>query len=173
MSANEQREFDRSTPAENCLLGAILIDNNVLYSLEQLNEDEFESKDNRAIFMAARELVSRGRKADPWTVCRLVNNAGYQISIEYLINLMQQTPSAKKAATYRKIMKHERRIKDREASEISRMRNQVSSLTGHNARLSAKCSLLEQEVAFWRAQALDQADKLATVSVGAEDANGH
>lgn len=84
--------------AENTVCGSILIDSRCLAEiLDVLAENDFCLESNRAIFHAAVELNRRGEVIDPVTILR---EAGGAVSQDYLMQLMEVTPTAANAGIY-------------------------------------------------------------------------
>ena len=84
--------------AENTVCGSILIDSRCLVEiLDVLTEEDFYLEANRVIFHAAKELNRRGEVIDPVTILR---EAGGAVSQDYLMQLMEITPTAANAGIY-------------------------------------------------------------------------
>lgn len=91
--------------AESAVCGAILLDDRCLADVCQVvSEDDFALEANRAIFRAALALDRRKEPVDPVTV---LSEAGGAVSREYLMELMQVTPTAANVLLYARKVREE------------------------------------------------------------------
>lgn len=87
--------------AEQAVLGAILVDSRCLPEVaETLKPDDFGTETNRAIYRAALELYSDGQAVDPVTILDACRRAGNAPPEQYLLQLMEITPTAANVAAY-------------------------------------------------------------------------
>jgi len=103
MDANV-RTIPQNIEAEQALLGAVLIENNVLDRISFLSPQHFHSEAHQRIFSACRDLITAGRVADPTTLeSRLPgdieNNTG-----EYLRTLTREAATGVGAVEYGRLV---------------------------------------------------------------------
>jgi replicative DNA helicase len=94
-------------PAEQAILGAILLDNDVFDQIDEvLKGDEFFLAKHRKIFEVMRELYDEGQPIDPVTITsKLGDELGSIGGIGYLTNLAGSVPTAANVMHYVGIVK--------------------------------------------------------------------
>lgn len=94
--------------AENAVVGSILIDPRCLRAVEELLEaEDFGSAANRAIYQAARTLARRGEAVDPVLIRRQTEADGRGVPGEYLLELMDTTPTAANVEAYARLAREQ------------------------------------------------------------------
>ncbi|MBR1455574.1 MAG: replicative DNA helicase [Oscillospiraceae bacterium] len=120
------RKIPQSAPAEQAVIGSILIDPSCVPAvLEQLKADEFYGKLNRDIYETVYTMFSYGQIIDPVTVLDQMKVRGvYQDNCpEYVAEVMRITPTAANVLEYAAIVRDRallRRLAET-ADEISGM----------------------------------------------------
>ncbi len=90
----------KAMDAESAVVGAILLDARCLpVAASILTADDFALEANRAIYKAAIDLERNGQVVDPVTIRERVGKA---VSQDYLLNLMDVTPTAANIEEYAK-----------------------------------------------------------------------
>lgn len=96
----------RPLEAENAVAGALLIDPACLSAIRPvLKPEDMTMEVNRAIYRAALELSRSGEPVDPITIRDAARKAGVDLSGEYLMALMDQTPTAANAGQYARLVR--------------------------------------------------------------------
>lgn len=86
---------------EQYLAGCILIEESVIYGLDGIVvEDDFQDKYCRAIYAAAKEIISEGGSVDPVSIRQRATKNGVSIKNEYLAQLMDCVPTTANFAEY-------------------------------------------------------------------------
>ncbi len=99
MAITDKRE--RQLDAERGVIGSLLIDNEITRNLlSAVDEQDFLNPVNRLIFQTARALFRAGSPVDPITIRSRI---GDQYT-DYLVQLMEITPTAAAWQTYAEIM---------------------------------------------------------------------
>ena len=94
----------RNLEAESAVLGSILIDPRVLPVVEQeLRPDDFSSELNREIYQAAIALDRAEQAVDPVLIQKKIG--GDHLTAEYLLGLMDATPTAANVGEYLPIVR--------------------------------------------------------------------
>ena len=102
------RKVPYSSPAEQAVIGAVLIDPKCVPDvLERLKADEFYIKLNRDIYETVYAMFSYGQTIDPVTVLAQMKIRGvYQDSCEsYMAEVMRNTPTAANVLEYAAIVR--------------------------------------------------------------------
>ena len=102
------RKVPYSSPAEQAVIGALLIDPKCVPDvLERLKADEFYIKLNRDIYETVYAMFSYGQTIDPVTVLAQMKIRGvYQDSCEsYMAEVMRNTPTAANVLEYAAIVR--------------------------------------------------------------------
>lgn len=87
--------------AENAVVGSILIDPRCLPDVSQiLSTEDFGAEVNKAIYRAALELSAKGQAVDPVLIRRETEKAGNAVPEQYILQLMDSTPTAANAKEY-------------------------------------------------------------------------
>ena len=87
--------------AENAVVGSILIDPRCLPDVTQiLSPQDFGTEVNRAIYQAALTLSAQGQAIDPVLICRETERAGNAVPAQYILQLMDTTPTAANVKEY-------------------------------------------------------------------------
>ena len=90
-----------SVTAEQAVVGALLISPECLPVIEAaLRPEDFGMEANRAVYRAALELERQRRPVDPVTILGVLQESGADVSREYLLQLMEVTPTAANVAEY-------------------------------------------------------------------------
>lgn len=98
----------RPLEAENAVIGSILIDARCLRVVKELlRPEDFALGTNQDIYRAVLTLDRNGEKIDPVTIRNAVKRAGTEVSTEYMIELMNLTPTAGNAEEYAKITRED------------------------------------------------------------------
>lgn len=108
MSA-EQREIlsQQLLTAEQGVLGSMLIDENAVGPmLMAVGPEDFQGLENRHIFQAFRELYGQGKACDPILVNERLGGSCKQ----YLVELMELTPTSANADAYARALKESSRL---------------------------------------------------------------
>ena len=125
------RKIPRSEPAEQAVIGSMLIDPSCVPEvLERLKADEFYTKLNRDIYETMYTMFSYGQTIDPVTVLDQMKVRGvYQDNcVEYMAEVMRITPTAANVLEYAAIVRDRallRRLGEA-ADEINNMVNEAS-----------------------------------------------
>ena len=125
------RKIPRSEPAEQAVIGSMLIDPSCVPEvLERLKADEFYTKLNRDIYETMYTMFSYGQTIDPVTVLDQMKVRGvYQDNcVEYMAEVMRITPTAANVLEYAAIVRDRallRRLGEA-ADEINNMVNEGS-----------------------------------------------
>ncbi len=95
--------------AEQCVLGAILLDTNAVYEvLDVIDEDDFYREAHKKIFSGVKRLVGRSEPVDIITLQGELKKMGMLEAvgdISYLSELIGMVPNASNAANYARIVK--------------------------------------------------------------------
>ena len=95
-----------SMEAEQCVLGSILLDNDVIDLVFEILEDQdFYYRNHREVFCCIIELYSQGQTADVITVAEALDSKGSEVGLSFLGDLAQNTPSIVNAKAYAQIVK--------------------------------------------------------------------
>ncbi len=99
-----------NTDAEQSVLGSMFISKKALQKgLEVLNEDIFYLDSHGKIFIAMKDIDSRGKNVDITTVAEELNNRGWLKTIgdiEYLTEIIESVPSASNIDEYIEIVEN-------------------------------------------------------------------
>lgn len=135
MSVTSQRQSDpslhhvppQSLEAEESILSAILIDNEVLFDVvEVLSPDDFYKTKNRLIFTAIIELFSKNEPVDLVTLSNALQSTGELSNVggaAYLAEMVDKVPAAANAVHYARIIHDKaclRRLIERSNAVIKR-----------------------------------------------------
>ena len=94
--------------AEQAVVGSILIDPRVLPDvMAGLTPDDFGFEINRAIYRAAIALHGAGNSIDPVLILNETRRAGEEVPREYLLQLMDVTPTAANVKEYIPIVRQQ------------------------------------------------------------------
>lgn len=98
-----------SVPAEQSVLGGLLLDNRAWDEIsELLSEEDFYRKDHRLIFRAIGNLITEARPCDVITLSESLDNAGLLNDAgghDYLAALAENIPSAANVKSYATIVR--------------------------------------------------------------------
>lgn len=98
----------RALEAEQTVLGSILIDPRCLDTVARiLRPQDMAIEIDRALYQAALSMERSGAVIDPVTIKDWVLKTGGQVSGEYLLQLMDTTPTAANAEEYARIVRIE------------------------------------------------------------------
>ena len=92
-----------SVNAEQNVLGAILVDNNIFDKVDFLDESDFINYDHQMIFSISKRLISEGKEVDFF----IINDELKDISLKYLTDLSRGLPTTKNAKAYADVIKRE------------------------------------------------------------------
>lgn len=102
--------------AERAVLGAILLDNEVVYSIiEVLVPDAFYQKGHRLIFQSMLDLNERGEPVDLVTLTNRLRSEGFLENAggaEYIPSLVEGVPTSAGAVHYARIVKEKSILRD-------------------------------------------------------------
>ena len=94
--------------AEQAVVGSILIDPRVLPDvMAALTPADFGFEINRVIYQAALDLNRRGGSIDPVLILEETRRAGHEVPREYLLQLMDVTPTAANVKEYIPIVREQ------------------------------------------------------------------
>ena len=94
--------------AEQSVIGAILLTDRCLTDVErELRPTDFRLEGDRALYEAALALERNGEKVDSVTILDRAQKMGAQVSRQYVLNLMELTPTAANVMEYVKLVKEE------------------------------------------------------------------
>lgn len=97
-------EMLRPLEAENTVIGSILIDPRCLRAVkERLQPGDMALAVNQMIYRAALQLEREQARIDPVTIRDTVRKMGCELTGQYLMELMDQTPTAANVEEYAKI----------------------------------------------------------------------
>jgi replicative DNA helicase len=103
----------QNVEAEQCLLGAILLDNEAINrAIEVISTKDFYRESHRLIFQTMIDLQEHGGTIDVVTLQDRLNNDGVIDRVggaSYLVSLTEQVPTAANASSYARII-HEKAI---------------------------------------------------------------
>ena len=103
-----QRQAPQSLEAEQALLGSILIDSRCLTDvIGMVRPEDFYLQQNREIFEAVYTMFNFSETIDPVTVLDKMRELGvyHDNSRNYIMQLMEITPTAANAARYAGIVR--------------------------------------------------------------------
>ena len=120
------RQVPQSLEAEQAVLGSILIDSRCVSDVVViLKPDDFYLKQNREIFETIYTMFNYSQTIDPVTVLDKLKELGYyhDNSRDYILQLMQITPTAANVVRYARIVKDKAMLRglDQAASDITEM----------------------------------------------------
>lgn len=99
-------QLPHSIPAEQSVLGAILLSNSALDAIENLSTEDFYAETHREIHRVIMELVARGQPADLLTVGEALRvQGGSRVDLNYLQGLLANTPSVANVRAYAKLVR--------------------------------------------------------------------
>ncbi len=117
--------------AEQSVIGSILIDPRCLGAVtEVIQKNDFAMTANQDIYTAITQLNRDGDPIDPVTVLKRTNQNGTSVSAEYLMQLMDTTPTAANVREYAKIVR-EMALR-RELGEIAKSMSEDANLATEN-----------------------------------------
>lgn len=91
-----------SLESEQATLGALLLDNNAIYKIDFINENDFFDLRHKTIFKAINTLIDGNQIADCVTVSDALNNTEL---VAYMAEITFTTPSAANIVRYAQIVK--------------------------------------------------------------------
>lgn len=101
-------EASLQTQAEQCVIGALLLDNKALYRAGPLEDVDFTEALHRNVFMVLKGALERGVSIDTVSVRELVEGDADWL---YLCELTRSTPSSANIAAYADILRRGRKRK--------------------------------------------------------------
>lgn len=117
-----------SSMAEQSILGAILITDQCLPEVQrELRPEDFRLEANRLLYEAILALERAGGKLDPVTILDQAQRMGAKVSSQYLMQLMEITPTAANVGEYVKIVKKDR-LREALGEHADRVRAGVDDL---------------------------------------------
>lgn len=135
--------------AEQAVVGALLIDPRVLPEVRgALRPEDFGMEANRSVFRAALSLDCRGEPLDPVTLLEETRRAGSPVTREYLLQLMDMTPTAANVGAYLPIVRENalrRGVAELAARAKERLADEGERPADILAELHAGALALEQE----------------------------
>lgn len=103
----DERVYDAM--AEQSVVGSILVDPRCLPEVERsLRPEDFRLEADRALYEAAQALERVGDKLDSVTILDQAWKMGTQVSRQYVLELMEVTPTAANVGEYIKLTKEDR-----------------------------------------------------------------
>ena len=136
------------THAEQAVVGAILIDPTCLRDVSRsLTPEDFGMEANRVLYEAALSLSAKGRAVDPVTIAAESQRMGAAIPQEYLLQLMDTTPTAANVMEYVPIVRKNalRRQIGALAAEVTEQANAGNDPQDILAELLSRAGGMEQE----------------------------
>lgn len=136
------------TEAEQAVLGSILIDPRCLQEVAAaLRPEDFGMEINRAIYQAALNLYANGKAIDPITLRDQTRADGAEVDNQYILQLMDVTPTAANVMEYVPIVRHNalRRGVGELAADIQNRVNEGGDPHELLAELLTRAAALEQE----------------------------
>lgn len=136
------------THAEQAVVGAILIDPTCLRDVSRsLTPEDFGMEANRVLYEAALSLSAKGRAVDPVTIAAESQRMGAAIPQEYLLQLMDTTPTAANVMEYVPIVRRNalRRQIGALAAEVTEQVNAGNDPQDILADLLSRAGGMEQE----------------------------
>ena len=120
------RQAPQSLEAEQAVLGSILIASRCVSNVVViLKPDDFYLQQNREIFETIYTMFNYSQTIDPVTVLDKLKELGYyhDNSIDYILQLMEITPTAANAVRYARIVREKAMLRglDQAASDITEM----------------------------------------------------
>lgn len=98
----------RAIESEQAVLGSILVDSRCLGEVAQLlRPQDFEMELNRELYQVIMSMDRTGQRIDPVTVKKAALQAKVEVSSQYLLDLMDITPTAANVEEYAKIVRDE------------------------------------------------------------------
>lgn len=135
--------------AEKAVLGSFIIDERCLPVVTAgLTADDFGMEIHRSIYQAALTLQASGSAVDPVTLLEQIRKDGGTVSNAYMLELMDQTPTAGNVEEYIPIVREHallRRVLELTTSIQEKAQEWTTTGAELLAELSAGCKLLEQE----------------------------
>ena len=109
----------RPLEAENAVIGAILISPECLpVAAGILSPGDFGLEANRQLFQAALALTRAGKPADPVLLGQEVRRVGGSVSNEYIMQLMDATPTAANVEEYARLTREDAVARGIKAGDI-------------------------------------------------------
>ena len=112
--------------AEQSVLGAVLLDNNALYTaFELITQDDFYKDSNRKIFVAMTELLEKNEPIDIITLAEHLRNKGDLDTVggtQYLTSLVSAIPTSANVRFHSKIVREKSMVRGllRSVTDIAR-----------------------------------------------------
>lgn len=140
--------------AEQSVAGSLLIDALCLPEVRKcLAADDFSMASNRSIYEAAVRLADSGQPVDPVTILSDARSHGAELSEDYLMQLMEVTPTAANAAQYAQAV-HDEAVRRRIAEAAGEILDQAEDPTVPTAELLSKAQERLQRIDAGTASAL-------------------
>lgn len=134
--------------AENAVVGSILIDPRCLKDVSQiLSPEDLGTEVNKALYRAALELSNRGEAIDAVFIRRETERVGNAVPAEYIMQLMDATPTAANAKEYAQLTR-ENAVRRGVAALVTRIQTEANDGGDPHellARLLTEAGALEQE----------------------------
>ena len=103
----DERVYDAM--AEQSVVGSILLDPRCLPEVERsLRPEDLRLEADRVLYRAALALEREGGKLDPVTILDQAQRMGAKVSSQYLMQLMEITPTAANVGEYIKLVREDR-----------------------------------------------------------------
>lgn len=128
--------------AEDCTLGAVLLDPPAIDDIEFLEVDDFYSEKNRHVLTAMREIQASGGIIEYVSVVDVLRRKGLleEVDLAYLLGLMEGTPYASAIVQYATIVKQ-----NSEKRKLLQLANQLrSDITTQDKSVDELVSDVEQ-----------------------------
>ena len=103
----DERVYDAM--AEQSVIGSILLDPRCLPEVERsLRPEDFRLEADRVLYRAALALEREGGKLDPVTILAQAQKSGTELSRQYVLELMEITPTAANVGEYIRLVREDR-----------------------------------------------------------------
>ena len=137
------RQAPHSAPAEQAVIGAMLIDPSCIPDvIEKVKSDEFYIQANRDIFDTIFAMFSYGQSVDAVTVLEQMKVRGVfkDTTQQYLMEVMQVTPTAANVLKYAAIVRDQALLRNLHARSMRCGRDAMSAACSRSAWSSSACT---------------------------------
>ena len=131
----DERVYDAM--AEQTVIGSILLDPRCLPEVERsLRPEDFRLEADRVLYQAALALERAGGKLDPVTILAQAQKSGTELSRQYVLELMEITPTAANVGEYIRLVREDR-LRDGLLETAEAIRSGVTAREDPTALLSS------------------------------------
>ena len=131
----DERVYDAM--AEQSVVGSILLDPRCLPEVERsLRPEDLRLEADRVLYRAALALEREGGKLDPVTILAQAQKSGTELSRQYVLELMEITPTAANVGEYIRLVKEDR-LRDGLLEAAEAIRSGVTAREDPTALLSS------------------------------------